>query len=146
MVKETTYYDVVGGQTQRSPGRSGKAYRRLALKYHPAKNPNEGEFKQIFQAYEVLCDTKKRESYDKGGEQAIKEGRARGGFGSLMDISGMFFGEGGRMQRDRRGKKVVHQFSHCVACKRQHLLLTTEPSSSPLIHVGWSSMGISSMC
>lgn len=63
------------------------AYRKLALKYHPDKNPNEGErFKLISQAYEVLSDTKKRQIYDAHGEDGIKEGGGGGGMHNPMDI------------------------------------------------------------
>uniref|UniRef100_G1Q821 DnaJ heat shock protein family (Hsp40) member A1 n=1 Tax=Myotis lucifugus TaxID=59463 RepID=G1Q821_MYOLU len=110
MMKPTTYYDVFGVKSNATQEEVKKVYRKLALKFYLGKNPDEEEkFKQICQAYKVLSDAKKRDT-DKGRDQALMEG-GTGGFGSPMDIFDMFFLGGGRMQRERRGKNVVHQLS-----------------------------------
>nr|XP_033324355.1 dnaJ protein homolog 1 [Megalopta genalis]XP_033324357.1 dnaJ protein homolog 1 [Megalopta genalis]XP_033324358.1 dnaJ protein homolog 1 [Megalopta genalis] len=77
------YYKILGITKNATDDEIKKAYRKLALKYHPDKNRNAGaeeKFKEIAEAYEVLSDSKKREVYDKYGEEGLKgEGGSAGG-------------------------------------------------------------------
>jgi len=78
------FYKVLGLQKGASEEEIKKAYRKMALKYHPDKNKSAGaeeKFKEIAEAYEVLSDKKKRDVYDKYGEEGLA-GRSGGGGGS----------------------------------------------------------------
>ncbi|KAM9592634.1 dnaJ homolog subfamily B member 6 isoform 3-T3 [Trichechus inunguis] len=73
------YYEVLGVQRHASAEDIKKAYRKLALKWHPDKNPEnkeeaERKFKQVAEAYEVLSDAKKRDIYDKYGKEGLNGG------------------------------------------------------------------------
>lgn len=76
MSKEKDYYEILGVDKDADQKTIKKAFRKLALKWHPDKNPDnakaaEAKFKEIGQAYEVLKDKKKRQAYDHGGMDEV---------------------------------------------------------------------------
>lgn len=85
------YYKILGIAKGASDDEIKKSYRKLALKYHPDKNRAAGaeeKFKEIAEAYEVLSDAKKREVYDKFGEEGLKGGAGCGGGGGGSGVGG----------------------------------------------------------
>ncbi|XP_064613713.1 dnaJ homolog subfamily B member 6-like isoform X2 [Liolophura sinensis] len=90
------YYVVLGVRQTASDADIKKAYRKLALKWHPDKNPDrkeeaEKKFKEISEAYEVLSDKKKREIYDRYGRDGLIGGGGSSGFDADFDIGNFGF-------------------------------------------------------
>jgi molecular chaperone DnaJ len=104
------YYEVLGCGRDASEADLKKAYRRLAMKYHPDRNSDdkdaESKFKEAKEAYEVLTDEHKRSAYDQFGHAGVEAGRGAGfgGADAFSDIFGDVFGDifgGGRRARSQ---------------------------------------------
>ncbi len=106
---ERDFYEILGVGRDATPDTIKKAYRKLAMKYHPDKNPGnkeaEDKFKEAARAYEVLSDSEKRARYDRFGHGGVNGMGGPGGSGfhdvgdifeAFGDIFGDFFGGGAR--------------------------------------------------
>lgn len=125
------YYELLGVDRKASPEDIKKAYRKLAMQYHPDKNKDdktaEAKFKEINEAYDILKDEQKRAAYDRFGKSAFEGGMGGGGFnpggfsgagfgGAFSDIFEDMFGDmmgggrGGRGQTSNRGSDIQYTF------------------------------------
>ncbi|MDX9707874.1 MAG: DnaJ domain-containing protein, partial [Azospira sp.] len=95
------FYDILGVNRDASDDEIKKAYRKLAMKYHPDRNPDskeaEDKFKEAKEAYEILSDGQKRAAYDQYGHAGVDPNMGGGGggqgFGGFGDAFGDIFGE-----------------------------------------------------
>ena len=115
------YYEVLGVPRNAGEDEIKKAYRKLAMKYHPDRNQGdkaaeaEAKFKEVKEAYEMLSDSQKRAAYDQYGHAGVDPNMGAGGFGggfgggfeSFSDIFGDIFGQA----RGGRGGRQVHRGS-----------------------------------
>ena len=115
-VSKADYYEVLGVSRDATDQELKSAYRKLALKYHPDRNPGnsaaEEKFKEASEAYQVLCDADKRAAYDRFGHAGVSGG-GPGGFGGfsgavdLGDIFGDLFGEMFNMGTQQRSGRSL---------------------------------------
>lgn len=135
--QQSDYYAVLGLDRSASPEDIKKAFRRLAMQYHPDRNKEPGadaRFKEINQAYEVLSDPEKRAAYDRFGHAGLGgangagfEGFNFGGFGDIFDA---FFG--GTTTRGRRGpqrgadlrKTITLEFTEAIFGAEREIEIT----------------------
>jgi molecular chaperone DnaJ len=123
MSSKRDFYEILGVSKTASAEEIKKAYRKVAMQYHPDRNPGdksaEDKFKEAAEAYEILSDADKKSQYDRFGHSAFGPGKGGRGFGGGMntedifsqfgdifgeDVFGNFFGGGGGRSRSGRNK------------------------------------------
>ena len=148
------YYEVLGVEKNASDSEIKKAYRKLAMKYHPDQNPGdksaEEKFKEVNEAYEVLSNSEKKALYDQYGFAGVDPnfnpnagfggfGGGFGGFGDLGDIFGDFFGGGasssGRRTGPSKGQNVMAEIEisfedAAFGCDQQITYSRVEPCAT----------------
>ncbi|MFC3033848.1 molecular chaperone DnaJ [Pseudoalteromonas fenneropenaei] len=142
------YYEVLGVSKDAGERDIKKAYKRLAMKYHPDRTAGdadlEAKFKEVKEAYEVLTDDKKRQMYDQYGHAAFEQGGGgHGGFGGghadfgdiFGDVFGDIFGGGRRQSRQQRGADLRYNMElsleEAVRGKEVEIKVPTWVSCSP---------------
>jgi len=147
------YYETLGVSKSVNEADLKKSYRRLAMKYHPDRNPGdeaaEAKFKEAKEAYDILSNAEKRSAYDQFGHAAFEQGGMGGGGGG--DIFG---GGGGGRQRQRRGADLrynlelsledavrgtevnisIPRMSDCKPCKGSGAKAGSKPSTCGTCH------------
>jgi molecular chaperone DnaJ len=119
LANKRDFYDVLGVARNATDDEIKKSYRKLAMKYHPDRNPDskeaEGKFKEAKEAYEMLSDPQKRAAYDQYGHAGVDPnmggfgGAGAQGFGGFGDAFGDIFGDifgGGAARGGRSGPQV----------------------------------------
>jgi molecular chaperone DnaJ len=144
MAIKRDYYEVLGVSRDAPEEEIKKAFRKLAFKYHPDRNREDGaaeKFKEVNEAYEVLSDTNKRATYDRFGHSDVDGLFGRGfegfDFGGFGDIFEAFFGGTGTATRqapqsgtDLRYKISISFEEAALGCEKEIEIARTELCST----------------